>query len=67
MNKGFKIIAVGDDWQSIYAFSGSDVSLFTDFEKIDKRIEKIIKECNSKNIVLVIPIEKQDLAKECRY
>ena len=28
-----KIIAVGDDWQSIYAFSGSDISLFTKFEK----------------------------------
>ena len=28
-----KIIAVGDDWQSIYAFSGSDVSLFTRFEE----------------------------------
>ena len=26
-----KIIAVGDDWQSIYAFSGADVSLFTHF------------------------------------
>ena len=29
-----KIIAVGDDWQSIYAFSGSDVSLFTHFCEI---------------------------------
>ncbi len=28
-----KIIAVGDDWQSIYAFSGSDVSLFTRFKE----------------------------------
>ncbi len=28
-----KIIAVGDDWQSIYAFSGSDVSLFTHFSE----------------------------------
>lgn len=28
-----KIVAVGDDWQSIYAFSGSDVSLFTKFEE----------------------------------
>ncbi len=28
-----KIIAVGDDWQSIYAFSGSDIELFLDFEK----------------------------------
>lgn len=26
-----KIVAVGDDWQSIYAFSGSDISLFTKF------------------------------------
>ena len=28
-----KIIAVGDDWQSIYAFSGSDISLFTNFSE----------------------------------
>lgn len=28
-----KIVAVGDDWQSIYAFSGSDVSLFTNFKE----------------------------------
>lgn len=28
-----KVIAVGDDWQSIYAFSGSDVQLFLDFER----------------------------------
>ena len=28
-----KIIAVGDDWQSIYAFSGSDIKLFTQFEE----------------------------------
>lgn len=29
-----KIIAVGDDWQSIYAFSGSDITLFTKFSQI---------------------------------
>ena len=28
-----KIMAVGDDWQSIYAFSGSDITLFTRFEE----------------------------------
>ncbi len=28
-----KIIAVGDDWQSIYAFSGADISLFTHFKE----------------------------------
>lgn len=29
---GAKLLCVGDDWQSIYRFSGSDISLFTDFE-----------------------------------
>lgn len=28
-----KIVAVGDDWQSIFAFAGSDISLFTEFKK----------------------------------
>ena len=29
-----KIIAVGDDWQSIYAYAGSDITLFTHFADI---------------------------------
>lgn len=29
-----KIIAVGDDWQSIYAYAGSDITLFTHFSDI---------------------------------
>lgn len=35
-----KIMAVGDDWQSIYAFSGSDITLFTEFKKciLDPRL-----------------------------
>ena len=28
---GARLMAIGDDWQSIYAFSGSDVRLFTGF------------------------------------
>lgn len=28
-----KLIVVGDDWQSIYGFTGCDISLFTDFDK----------------------------------
>lgn len=30
---GAKIVCVGDDWQSIYRFAGSDVGVFIDFEK----------------------------------
>ena len=29
---GMKLLAVGDDWQSIYRFAGSDVSIMTAFE-----------------------------------
>lgn len=28
-----KIMAVGDDWQSIYAYAGSDITLFTEFTR----------------------------------
>jgi len=28
-----KIIAVGDDWQSIYAYAGSDITLFTKYKE----------------------------------
>lgn len=30
---GCKLFCVGDDWQSIYRFSGSDIALFKEFEK----------------------------------
>lgn len=30
---GAKVFCVGDDWQSIYRFAGSDISLFTEAEK----------------------------------
>lgn len=31
---GSKLFAVGDDWQSIYRFTGSDISIMLDFENI---------------------------------
>lgn len=31
--KKYKLFCVGDDWQSIYRFSGSDIGLITNFEK----------------------------------
>ncbi len=33
MQKDYKLFCVGDDWQSIYRFNGSDVDLITNFEK----------------------------------
>lgn len=33
VNGRAKLFCVGDDWQSIYRFSGSDMSLFCDFER----------------------------------
>ena len=30
---GFTLFAVGDDWQSIYRFTGSDVTIMYEFEK----------------------------------
>ena len=32
-NPSCKLFCVGDDWQSIYRFSGSDIALFKNFEK----------------------------------
>ena len=31
---GAKIIVVGDDWQAVFAFAGSDITLFTEFKKL---------------------------------
>ncbi len=36
-----RIFCVGDDWQSIYRFSGSDISLFSQFENFNGPTEEI--------------------------
>jgi DNA helicase IV len=36
-----KLFCVGDDWQSIYRFSGSDISLFTKFDNYFGHAEKL--------------------------
>lgn len=51
---GAKLVCIGDDWQSIYRFTGSDISLFTSFEKywgqhILSRIEKTYR--NSQRLI----------------
>ncbi|MCG2612766.1 UvrD-helicase domain-containing protein [Terrimonas sp. NA20] len=39
-NPSCKLFCVGDDWQSIYRFSGSDITLFKEFEKYFGHTEK---------------------------
>lgn len=36
-----KVLAVGDDWQSIYGFNGSDISLFTEFSDFFKQSKEL--------------------------
>ena len=36
-----KIMAVGDDWQTIFSFAGADISLFRDFKKYVEHAKKI--------------------------
>ena len=38
---GARLICVGDDWQSIYRFTGCDINLFTNFEKYFDKPEKL--------------------------
>jgi len=51
-----KIIAVGDDWQSIYAFSGSDITLFTRFAKSMGYAEELVIRNTYRNAQEVIDI-----------
>ena len=66
-----KIIAVGDDWQSIYAFSGSDITLFTKFaEKMGyAKLLKIVRTYrNSQEVIDIagnfIQKNKEQITKE---
>lgn len=36
-----KVLAVGDDWQSIYGFSGSNIALFTEFKNFFDDAQKL--------------------------
>jgi len=40
------LVCVGDDWQSIYRFAGSDFSIMTSFDKFFEYTEKMFLEEN---------------------
>ena len=49
-------MAVGDDWQSIYRFAGSDMSLFTAFEKLFGVTERLYIQTTYRNSQELIDI-----------
>lgn len=53
---GARLVCVGDDWQSIYRFTGSDISLFSDFGKFVGEHEKLFIERTYRNSQQLIDI-----------
>ncbi|WP_288981393.1 UvrD-helicase domain-containing protein [uncultured Flavobacterium sp.] len=60
---GARLICVGDDWQSIYRFAGSDISLFSDFEKHVGIHEKLFIEQTYRNSQSLIDITSKYIQK----
>ncbi len=60
---GARLICVGDDWQSIYRFAGSDISLFSDFEKYVGKHEKLFIEQTYRNSQPLIDITSRYILK----
>lgn len=60
---GARLTCVGDDWQSIYRFAGSDVSLFSNFEKHVGKHEKLLIEQTYRNSQSLIDISSKYIQK----
>lgn len=53
---GARLVCVGDDWQSIYRFAGSDISLFSNFEQYVGKHQKLFIEKTYRNSQSLIDI-----------
>lgn len=62
-NSSSKLFVVGDDWQSIYGFAGSEVELFKDFDKFFKNPEIITIKENRRNPQKLIDITSEFMKK----
>lgn len=60
---GARLICVGDDWQSIYRFAGSDISLFSSFEKHVGKYEQLFIEQTYRNSQSLIDITSNYIQK----
>src|SRR5690606_30393927 len=63
---GARLICVGDDWQSIYRFAGSDISLFSNFEKYVGKHEKLFIEQTYRNSQSLIDITSKYIQKNTK-
>jgi DNA helicase-4 len=63
---GARLICVGDDWQSIYRFAGSDISLFSNFEKYFGKSEKLLIEQTYRNSQKLIDITSKYIQKNSK-
>jgi len=63
---GARLICVGDDWQSIYRFAGSDISLFSNFEKYVGKYEQLFIEQTYRNSQSLIDITSKYIQKNTR-
>ncbi|MCU0323150.1 MAG: UvrD-helicase domain-containing protein, partial [Chitinophagaceae bacterium] len=63
---GARLICVGDDWQSIYRFAGSDISLFSNFEKYVGKYEKLLIEQTYRNSQSLIDITSKYILKNSK-
>ena len=60
---GAKLVCVGDDWQSIYRFAGSDISLFSNFEKYVGKNETLLIEQTYRNSQSLIDMTSKFIQK----
>ena len=60
---GARLVCVGDDWQSIYRFAGSDISLFSNFDKYVGKYEQLLIDQTYRNSQSLIDITSKYIQK----
>ncbi len=67
-NKESKLFGVGDDWQSIYRFTGSDISIMTDFKnRFNFKKDKVEGDSNQPLFEIKERIEVMNISETHRF